>query len=201
MNKTLALKPVQVTPRSLFTVIVQRPSLPRLWTNKVLPRVRQVDIYTLILRIHQHLVNLPVRAESQSVPHDEIYRGFLHENVSFGLPKFNHSTQIVIEPLEEIKKMLAQGYTRGGDWITPGKAELKATGTVRETKELVDERTTQTGANPVPRTVTEPEILSRTAQSAGQLDLEPTAGHPASATENRAASGTCQMGTGQECAG
>ncbi len=51
MDKTLEFVAVQVSPCPLFSMIIERPGLPRLRANQRTPQVRNVNVYPLFLLI------------------------------------------------------------------------------------------------------------------------------------------------------
>ena len=65
MNKTLEFIAIQVAPNPLLAMIIEPTSLSRLWTNQWAPRMRNVDVYPLLLLIQEHLVYLPALPQTQ----------------------------------------------------------------------------------------------------------------------------------------
>ncbi len=60
VDKTSKLKPVQVPPRPLLTVVIQRPRLSRLRADQRTTRMGNVDVYPFSLRIQKQPINLPI---------------------------------------------------------------------------------------------------------------------------------------------
>ena len=56
-DKTSKLKPIQMPPRTLLSVVMQRP---RLWADQRTARMGNVNINPLRLRIQKHPINLPI---------------------------------------------------------------------------------------------------------------------------------------------
>lgn len=60
VDKTSKMKPIQVPPRTLLAVVIQRPSLSRLWADQRTARIGNVNVNPLSLRIQKHPIILPI---------------------------------------------------------------------------------------------------------------------------------------------
>ena len=97
MNKTLEFIAIQVAPNPLLSMIIERPGLSRLWTNQWGPRMRNVDVYPLLLLIQEHLVYLPALPQTQGQSSQIQIR--IHEVIySLVNPNLIISIQVAVEP-------------------------------------------------------------------------------------------------------
>jgi len=81
MDVTGTLKPIHMSPYTLFAKIVKLRLFSRLRTYKILSGMRKIDIKSLGIRVKGDLIYLPLRVKSQAVTHYRVHKFFGHENV------------------------------------------------------------------------------------------------------------------------